>query len=289
MEFRTPVQVSTSRLISLDQERPVVFLGSCFADNMAARLARDGFKVLVNPGGPLYNPASIASVLARALDQNYFTPEDLAEGPRGFHLLDFASRFSGENPEELLHEANEALKALISALSCAQALFITLGTAFVFERCDTGKIVGNCHKFPASFFTRRRLSPEECAAVLRPAIQRLAKSGIPVVLTVSPVRHTADGLHGNTLSKATLHLAADALCTEFEGRAEYFPAFEAIIDDLRDYRFTGPDMKHPTEQAADYVYDLFCAAYLSPAVRQLALEARKTALRAAHRPILDSK
>lgn len=289
MEFRTPVHVRQSGKVALDLEHPVVFLGSCFADNMASRLARDGFKVLVNPGGPLYNPASIASVLTRALDERDFELDDLTEGPRGYHLLDFASRFSGEEAQSVLRTANDALHGLSKFLKQTRTLFITLGTAFVFETCANGKIVGNCHKIPASFFRRRMLSTDECAGILRPLIQRLSREGICTVITVSPVRHTADGLHGNTLSKATLHLAADILCKEFDDFVEYFPAFEAIIDDLRDYRFTGPDMKHPTEQAADYVYELFCTAFMSPDTLSLALENRKSALRAAHRPILDSR
>ncbi|MDE6277566.1 MAG: GSCFA domain-containing protein [Muribaculaceae bacterium] len=288
MKFRTPVEIEVSKDIRLSHSTPLLLIGSCFSDNIASRLIRDGFEPIANPGGALYNPASIAGIMRRALHGDYFKESELVNGPRGYHLPALSTTFSGPDPAKIIADANRVLKLVGDILRPEGVCFITLGTAFVFERIETGEIVGNCHKLPGYLFNRRRLSVEECTAFLRPVVEELAARGVNCVLTVSPVRHTADTLHGNTLSKATLHLACDKLCEEFSDTVSYFPAFEAIIDDLRDYRFTAPDMKHPTEQAADYVYDLFRQCYFSEETERIATEARKNHAREAHRPILEN-
>ena len=138
--------------------------------------------------------------------------------------------------------------------------------------------MANCHKLPASEFVRERVSADTIASEWRPLLQRLAERGVRVVFTVSPVRHVADGLHANNLSKATLLLAVDAL------GAEYFPAYEIVCDDLRDYRFYASDLKHPSEAAVDYIYERFADAYFSPATKETARARHAEYLRQAHRP-----
>lgn len=286
MKFRTVVETEPSE-IKLSHEDAPFFIGSCFSTHIAERLRRDGFDVLSNPGGALYNPASIASFLQRALTGDYFREEELTEGPRGYHLMALATAFSGSDRSSIICAANSALESASARIVEGGVFFVTLGTAYVFEWKSTGCVVGNCHKFPASNFTRRRMSTDECVEALAPVVSALSERGVHTVFTVSPVRHTADTLHGNTLSKSTLHLACDVLLDKFPSTTSYFPAYEAIIDDLRDYRFTAPDMKHPTEQAADYVYELFEKCFFSEATIKVATEARKASARAAHRPILD--
>ena len=286
MEFRTPVEIEpSSRKLSHSGPSPL-FLGSCFSDNIASRLRRDGFSVVSNPGGALYNPASISAIVLRALSGKDFKESELVPGPRGSHLLALATPFSGENPGKIIADANSVLDSVRTCLQPGALCFLTLGTAFVFEWKATGTVVGNCHKLPAPLFSRRRLGVDECVELLSPVIDALENLGVSAVLTVSPVRHTADTLHGNSLSKATLHLAVDALCQRFPASVAYFPAYEAIIDDLRDYRFTAPDMKHPTDQAADYVYELFSKSFFSHETLLNAAECRRESARLAHRQIL---
>jgi len=286
MRFRTEIEPVRSTL-RLDHSRPVVMLGSCFTDNIGARLAADGFDVTANPFGALYNPLSVATPLLRALDRRPYDAADLRPGPRGFHCLDFSTAFSGADPDTILSDINTRLDNLRQTIDRPGATLIaTFGTAYTFFLAtEPTRHVGNCHKFPATAFTRRRVSPEEIAACWRLLAARLrAESGIDrILLTISPIRHLADGLHGNTLSKATLHIAAEALAD----CCDYFPAYEIMNDDLRDYRFYASDMKHPSDTAVDYIYEKFAEAYFDKATAGEARRHRAESLHKAHRPILE--
>lgn len=279
MRFRTEIEHIKSNL-SISHGTPLLMLGSCFTDEIGSRLEADGFDVLHNPFGALYNPASIANCIRRALSDTTYTIADLTSGSRGFHCLDYATRFSGENAAQVIADVEGCRQEVARVLGKRPVVIITLGSAFVFERADNSSIVGNCHKFPASFFTRRRLSVEECRRELSDIAEMLEPVAEAVVFTVSPIRHTADGLHGNNLSKATLLLACE------DTAAEYFPAYEALIDDLRDYRFYAADMKHPSEVAVDYIYELFADTYFTAATKEKALQCRRETMASRHRPIL---
>lgn len=282
MEFRTRLVVDTRLQGFLEYKpgHPVVMLGSCFCDNMAVRLRRHLFEVVSNPFGTLYNPLSIAEAAERLRSGKQFTPDELFRGPDGrYHSFMHHSSFSGSSPETTLTAINDALAEGHKTLENAGSVIVTLGTAWVFSLRSTGRIVANCHKLPAREFIRRRLSVAETVE----AIERIrrAVAPAPLLLTVSPVRHGADGLHGNTLSKATLHLAVE------ESGIDYFPAYEALIDDLRDYRFTAADMRHPSEVAADYIFDLMCQALMPPATIASLGRARRFTALADHRPLSD--
>lgn len=281
MQFRTELHLPVSSL-GIDHSTPLLMLGSCFTDEVGARLMMDGFNVTSNPLGPVYNPDTLARILDRALDRRMFTPDDLVEGPRGYHCLTFASRYSGADAKDVLDAVNTDFVKIADALAAPATLILTLGSTYVFTHIGSGEIVGNCHKLPASAFTRRRLSVDEVIARLRSVVTRLTDAGHRVIFTVSPIRHLADGLHGNTLSKSTLHLAVDSI-----DKAEYFPAYEALMDDLRDYRFYAADMKHPSEVAVDYIYGLFADVYFSKATSAAAAEARARFKRNNHRQILS--
>lgn len=285
MRFRTEIEKpSTLRLISRNES--ITLLGSCFSDEIGQQLMIDGFNVAVNPFGPIYNPVTLSKILSRAVSRRLFTADDLTEGPRGWHALDAASRFSGE-PSSVLTELNDGLIALSDRLCNPSTLILTLGTACVFTLAESGQIVGNCHKFPASRFTRRMLDVEEICDHLIPVLSDLSERGVRIIITISPIRHLADGLHGNTLSKSTLHLAAHHIINNIAG-IEYFPAYEALMDDLRDYRFYAADMKHPSQVAVDYIYELFSSTYFSASTAEAAIAARREFKLKNHRQILPS-
>ena len=286
MRFRTEIEIRPSDW-GISHTTPVVMLGSCFTDEVGARLEADGFDVLRNPFGPLYNPLSLVRCLTRATALDSYGIEDLVEGPRGFHCLDYASRYSGPDADALLREINATQKSLHDALLRKPVVVLTLGSAFVYAMVENGRVVGNCHKFPADRFARRLASVEELCAALDGAARSLVELGVEhIIVTVSPIRHLADGLHGNTLSKSTLQLASAMLEERCGGVAAYFPSYEIMLDDLRDYRFYASDMKHPSEVAVDYIYEKFSDTFFSRQTRAEAIEARKRHLAACHRQIL---
>lgn len=281
MQFRTELSVTRSPQY-IDRSSRLLLLGSCFSDEVGQRLAMDGFRVTVNPLGPVYNPVTLGEIVERALHKDIFKETDLVAGPRGMHCLTFASRYSGPDPCEVIEAVNRDFSKIIDALSENPVVILTLGTSYVFTHHGSGRIVGNCHKFHPAEFSRRRLSVEEITDSLFHAAALLRQQGCRVIFTVSPIRHLADGFHGNTLSKASLHLAVDSIKC-----AEYFPAYEAVIDDLRDYRFYAEDMKHPSQVAVDYIYDLFSKTYFSNETMALARDARADFKKKNHRQILS--
>lgn len=285
MRFRTEIEPRRSP-IDIAHDTPVLMLGSCFTDEIGQKLDDDGFCTMHNPLGPLYNPCSLLRCLQ--LSQTGVSSDDFVAGPRGYHCLDFASRYSGNDADALTDEINRTLEQIRLFIAKHPVAIITLGSAFIFRHLATGNIVGNCHKFPASDFHRHLLPVPEASAVVGNIAKLLLDRGCrAVIFTVSPIRHLADGLHGNTLSKATLHLAIEsAIETAVDTRIEYFPSYEAVIDDLRDYRFYATDMKHPSEAAVDYIYELFANTYFSKATIASAAEARRRTLAGNHRQIL---
>lgn len=274
MRFRTEIEREHRGGIEHGAAR-LLMLGSCFTDEVGALLARDGFRVTANPTGTLYNPLSVARTLGHLQGGKRYAEADLIENQGLWRSLDHHTRLCGATREEALTCINEAMAAGERALREATHVVVTWGTAWVYER--QGEVVCNCHKLPAREFVRRRLTVEEIVAAWRPLIESMPDKRF--IFTVSPIRHTADGLHGNELSKAALLLAAEAL------GVEYFPAYEALVDDLRDYRFYAPDMVHPSPVAVEYVYELFADTYFSPDTKTRAAECRRQWQRQAHRTI----
>lgn len=276
MRFRTEIEIEKAPPIEADER--LVFLGSCFADNIGGRLAGYGFDTVVNPLGPLFNPASLADTLVRALDGRKFDVSDLISHEGSWHCLHAAARYNSPDPDALIEALNRYFAPLADALAHGGCtLFATFGTAYVYTYKENHGIVANCHRLPSAAFDRRRMSVDEITATWQPLLERLRKRGVRTVFTISPVRHVGDGLHANNLSKGTLHLAVDAL------GAEYFPAYEIVCDDLRDYRFYADDLKHPSEAAINYIYEKFADTYFSAACKQTAELRHAAYLRAAHR------
>lgn len=222
MQFSTPVNIPLAGF-SIEPCERMLFVGSCFADNIGQRFVADKFRAVVNPDGVMYNPASILHTVDRYVDR--LETED-AEAP-------------------------------------STAVF-TLGTNHVYILNETGEIVDNCRKRPQRLFTERELTVDECSEYLCRAIGRLrsVNPDVRVVLTVSPIRYAKYGFHGSQLSKAVLLLAADKVVREHD-MVEYFPAYEIVNDELRDYRFYREDMLHPSDQAVEYIWQRFGDTYFS--------------------------
>lgn len=280
MQLTTPVTTDSQGLV-LDHSTPMLALGSCFADEMGSRLRRDGFDILCNPFGTLYNPLSIAEDLQMALAGEPLDPALLVQHDGLWHSWMHHSRFSSPDRDECLGRCNQAIQEAHDQLQRHPLLIVTFGTAWVFRH--EGRLVANCHKIPPQQFTRTRLTIDEIVDVWQPLTDRLHAEGIQTIFTVSPVRHLADTAHGNQLSKSTLLLAVDRIDTP------YFDSYEILLDELRDYRFFGRDLCHPSDLAADIVYERFLDTYTTPATRQQALLFRKEALRAGHRTIVETK
>lgn len=262
----------------------IVTLGSCFSDSIGTRLASTGFDVLQNPFGTLYNPASIAASVERLDSGTPFTADDLVETPSdGFASFSHHSSFNRPSAEEFLDNANRSLAEASAFFREARWVALTFGTAFVFRHVLRDVIVSNCHKLPAAEFRREFLSIGECVALIQKTISSHHEKRW--VLTVSPIRHLSDGAHCNTLSKSTLLLAVDKVLG-CDPSAAYFPAYEIMNDELRDYRFYDAAMTHPTEQAADYIFERFTDFAIDPSCRGRMDETLRENRRAAHRPLI---
>jgi hypothetical protein len=272
---------------SFSPDRPVCVLGSCFADEMAGRLSDAGFRVLANPFGTLYNPASIAEAVRRLDSAEPFTPGDCVEMGAGAGLTGSFShhtRFARPSAEAFLAEANARLTEDAAAWRDCSQVILTLGTARVWRALERPgqPVVANCLKRPAREFAHELLSMDACARLLRDIIGTHPNKEF--LLTVSPIRHLGEGAHANTLSKSILHLAVEEILSEC-GSAAYFPAYEILLDELRDYRFYADDLLHPAPVAAGIIWERFLDACTDPADRPRILAAERAARATRHRPL----
>ena len=264
MKLYTPVERPAFRPCIGYQHR-LMLLGSCFAVNIGTRLAEAKFRCDINPYGVLYNPLSLSAALREMAVGKVYQPDDLFAHQGLWHSPMHHGDFSHVSQEETLAQINGRLAKASKGLDSLDFLLLTWGTAWVYEDKETGCVVGNCHKLPEQCFRRRRLSVDE---VVGDGVSLLSglfarNERLQVVLTVSPIRHVRDGLHDNQLSKATLLLAAEQVAEAFPGRVFYFPAYELLMDELRDYRFYADDLMHPSGMAAQYVWERFAEWCLS--------------------------
>ncbi len=267
-------------------DKPAVVVGSCFAENIGGRMEACGFPVVVNPLGAAYNPLSVLNGLRRISTGREFGAEECVEiGAGDGRICSFGhhTRHARQSADEFLAHANAELRRAHDFWRTAEMLIVTLGTAWCFRHNATGRVVANCLKRPAAEFTRFKISADECAAALG-EIDAVA-DGRQIILTVSPIRHLADGAHGNSLSKATLLLGVDNAVGRHNSTMEYFPSYEIVMDELRDYRFYADDMTHPSQMAERYVFDRFMDFALPDGERPRLAEAARQAQRSAHRPM----
>lgn len=285
LKLQTPVDCGKSR-IQISYKDRILIIGSCFADNIGGKMSALGFDVCVNPFGTLYNPQSIAGAIRRLRECMEFTPGDCEQMGSGAGLICSFSHhtsFARKSREEFLENANRRLHEASEFYRTCNKVIMTLGTTWCYRHIASGLVVSNCLKRDAREFERERMEPEDTVRVLSGIIG--GGNGRSFILTVSPIRHFKDGAHGNQVSKASLLIAADRLCSIFHDRCEYFPSYEIMMDELRDYRFYAEDMLHPSDQAVRYIWDRFCDFALPEEDRgRLAAEEKKLR-QSLHRPI----
>ena len=279
MKFRTEIEIATLAE-GIDHTQRVFALGSCFAESISERLAKAKFSVTTNPFGVLFNPLSIANAIERLDDTRAFGVCDIKAGGENFFSFDAHSSLDGKTQTEVFANLNRAVAQGSKALHDADWVILTFGTAWIYEK--EGRVVANCHKQPAKEFERRRLSVAEIVERYDALFEGVLRDK-KVVLTVSPVRHIGDGLQENSVSKATLRLAVEELVAKFEN-AYYFPSYEILIDDLRDYRYYGEDLAHPSKVAVDYVWERFCEAVLTPKTQAKLPQIEQIVAASEHRP-----
>lgn len=285
MNFRTKIKIDKLPNDWLINHKKQLFLmGSCFSDNVGERLKNAGFSAISNPFGTLYNPFSICQNIERLLQDCPFEENDLFFQNGLWHSFSHHSSFSCIDKKECLKNINKHFLSAQEGLLNADFLFLTLGTAWVFKRKENGEIVSNCHKIPAKEFLREKLSVDTVVKRLEETILLLNQKNpmIKIVLSVSPIRHLGDGFHENQLSKSTLLLAIDELCKQ--QNIKYFPSYEIVLDDLRDYRFFADDMAHPSPLAVDYIWEKFGEMFFDESTQQLSFRVEKLKKSFAHRP-----
>ena len=274
MKLQTPVADEPCK-VGISYEDKIMMLGSCFTDNIGRQLSDYGFDVCVNPFGTLYNPVSILRSVERLISGTPFTSDDCVQigaGDTRWCSFSHHTSFARGSKEEFIEHANMALKAAHEHFLSCNKVIITLGTSWCFRHKESDSIVSNCLKHPASEFFRERLSCEEVTSSLRQIIELCCDSSAGIcpkqfIFTVSPIRHFKDGAHGNQISKSALMLGIDDLLAGLPADlsmnpfyfADYFPAYEIVMDELRDYRFYAEDMCHPTQQTVDYIRERFLA------------------------------
>ena len=291
MKFRSEITLREAPF-EISTELPALLLGSCFSDNVGEKMKLGwSAPVFANPCGVIYNPLSIARLLNLALSDEKAVRQELAdsltqrEGKWVSWLMD--SKTKGDSREEAFESALEKINLLADAIRTSEVLIVTFGTPWVYLRAETGSPVGNCHKHPQVEFTRRRLSFQEIVSVWSELLERLraVNPALKVVFTVSPMRYLGEGFAGNSCLKAILLLACEELCSAMPD-ACYFPAFEIVNDDLRDYRFYSSDLIHPSPQAVDYIWEKFSEFFLSSDSLKIFETNKKERLRLRHRPIM---
>lgn len=265
-----------------------MFMGSCFTENIGNRMAGLKYNVDVNPFGILYNPVSVANGLRILLQNKEFNNEDLVQANGLWHSFNHHGRFSATNPKQVLKEINNRIKTSADFLKKTDFLFLTFGTAWVYKYKKTGKFVSNCHKIPSSEFERVRLSVEDIVSEYRELLTEIRKlnPSLNIVFTVSPIRHWKDGAVENQRSKAVLLLAIDRLIRDFgKDFCSYFPAYEIMMDELRDYRFYAEDMIHISNVAVDFIWEKFETSIIDKESQSIAVQVQKIVKAYNHRPL----
>ena len=284
MKFRTEIIIAPwSEPIGYDTN--IVCLGSCFASTIARRLQRYKFKVVDAPTGILFNPASIAQsvdmMLSAARGEEIVGDTDVIDVGGRYVSYDFHSNVYGATPKEAIAIMNQRLAVGGSALKNSDLLIVTLGTAWCYKLKESGRVVANCHKQPSKLFNRRLLSVSEVVVILTTIVEKL---NCRVLFTVSPVRHIGEGMEDNALSKSILRVAVAEVCANYGKGVDYFPSYEIMMDDLRDYRFYDSDMVHPSAMAVDYIAGKFFEAALSDEAKVLMNRVDRVVVASEHRP-----
>jgi len=282
MEFHlefTPKPFGTK----INHQHKLLLIGSCFTEQIGSRLAHHKFQVLDNPNGILFNPISITKSVLSYINNKQYNAADLFYQNESWNSWEHHSRFSNPGQQAAVEGVNASQNRANDFLKSADWLLITLGSAFVYE-LENGEVVANCHKVPTDKFNKRLLSVEEVVSALQQMQTQLLgfSPSLKIIYTISPVRHLRDGFVENNRSKATLHLAVQQLVQI--GNTFYFPAYELVMDDLRDYRFYAEDMVHPNYAATNYVWKKFIATCVDEPSQDLMKEINHINAAKSHKP-----
>ena len=286
MKWNTPIVIDEQKGY-LQHGSPMLLMGSCFADNVGEYLQKAKFAIECNPFGTLYNPESIANALDRLMSGCEYQPDELLKSGDLWYSYHHHGKFSSTRAEETLRHINESFNRASSMLSQCHHLIVTFGTAYVYRLKESGMVVANCHKQPAQLFERTLLQIDKIVERWEKLLEQLSAFApqCKVLFTVSPIRHMSDGAHNNQLSKSTLLLAVDRLCKNHPDRLSYFPAYEIVLDELRDYRFYADDMAHPSQQAVAYICERLSDTYFTNETRTIAEHCLKINRSLHHRPL----
>lgn len=264
MKFRTEVEIKESQK-KIQVEDKIFSIGSCFASEMSDMFQLGQLQSLNNPFGTIFNPFSISNAVKRLHDAEFYIEDELISFNEEFISLDHHTGFDTRYIHQTLKKINVGIEEGNSFLQDTGWIIITYGTSFIYEFIPKNKLVGNCHKIPQKFFKKRLLTHQEITDSIYNTVLNLddiCKDNVQILFTVSPVRHTKDGMIENQLSKAKLITAIHEMLPQFEN-CHYLPVYEIVMDDLRDYRFYNEDMIHPNSQAVNYIFDQFGNAYFS--------------------------
>jgi hypothetical protein len=275
----------------INHHHKILLIGSCFTENIGEKLKKHKFNVFENPNGILFNPVSVAEALINIIQNKQYSASDLFQFNEGWHSWQHHSRYSGITAEDAVNKINSSIQTAHEYLKYADYLFITLGSAWVYTLTDkahnakVGTVAANNHKAPADWFEKRLMNPAQVEAVLGTMLDNLGvfNPHIKVIFTISPVRHLREGVVNNNRSKAALIQAVHGLIEKLS-KLYYFPAYELVIDDLRDYRFYAEDLVHPNYAATEYVWNKLVDACMNDETKHLLKEIAEINLAYKHNP-----
>ena len=288
LQTNIPLQVIPNNQI--DYNSKVVLLGSCFAENIAEKFNYYKFQYTVNPLGILFHPLAIETLIKKALTDQIFTDKDVVFNNEQFHCLNAHSIFSNHSKEELLSTLNDTIVDAKLKLKSASHIIITLGTAWIYRFLENQQVVANCHKIPQKNFKKELLSPVQIEKSLQSLVSliSLVNPKAQFIFTVSPVRHIKDGFIENTRSKSHLITAIHEFLSKNQESKKhnlnYFPSYEIMMDELRDYRFYNQDMLHPSPLAVDYIWDKFLNVWISSEAKPTMEEVEAIQKGLSHKP-----
>lgn len=283
MKFRTEIKIQKAAH-TIDHNSKLVLIGSCFSEHMQEKFEYFKFQHCANPYGILFHPLAIERALKECIEQKVYSQEDLDFKNSTWLSYQHHSKFSGRDSEQVLKQINDEILRAGKALRKASHFIITLGTSWVYRKKKDGEFVANCHKIPQNEFTKELLGVDEINSSLSHMINRIQaiNQDAKFIFTLSPVRHIKDGIEENSLSKARLLQAIHEV--KNNNFVFYFPSYEIMMDDLRDYRFYGKDLIHPNEMAIDYIWDLFIQSWMDQQTRKKMEEVDKIQKSISHRP-----
>lgn len=286
MKLRTEIILDKSPDLELNHPDQILLLGSCFTQNIGSRLTEFKFQTKINPLGISYNPISICDQLIRIINEDYYAENDLFLHQGKWKSHDLHSSFTHSDKSALIHLINKEIMEAHQFIKACKLLVISMGTAYVFEHKDEKRIYNNCHKLENHLFLKKKLQSDEIQqafAQLRKHLEKI-NPGLKIIMTVSPIRHQKDGMINNSFSKSTLIQAVNQMM-ESDPNALYFPSYEIMLDDLRDYRFYKDDLLHPSEIAIDYIWEKFSKSFFSQNCLELCDQIKSINQALRHRPL----